>query len=183
MTRILHTFLSFVPFISKMCFVMTKSWTITLNKSPHLSVCVIYLWNSSESDISRLSYLLLCGDPLSVYQGAAGNSNDSVCLLPLAGALHRWKVISEWMSGLKNWKLCDKWLFSWEARFLFLCQFFISFHVRVLIIRYVHLFVQAFSPCTVSLSLWQTSIFVSILWHICLFQIYHSYFKPLTINV
>lgn len=28
-------------------------------------------------------------------QGAAGNSNETVCLLPLAGAEHRGKVISK----------------------------------------------------------------------------------------
>lgn len=49
-------------------------------------------------------------------QGAAGNSNESVCLLPLAEAQQRRKVISKWMRGLKNWKLADKLLFSWGVK-------------------------------------------------------------------
>lgn len=82
-------------------------------------------------------------------RGAAGNSNECVCLLPLAGAQHRRRVISKRTRGLKNWKPGDKLLFSWGAKqqhdfseSFCLCPSFISSLLHTIALNYVHLFMQ-----------------------------------------
>lgn len=102
---------------------MTKSQTTMWNNCIWLCVFV-FVWEMfSKTFWYKQWYKGYCNWFLAVIfpvytrqQGAAGNSNESVCLLPLAGAQHRRKVISKWMRGLKNWKLGDKLLFSWGAK-------------------------------------------------------------------
>lgn len=172
---------------------MTKSQTTMWNKL-HLIICLCVCVRDVFKNfliqtvlVGYCNWFLVVIIPVYTrQQGAAGNSNESVCLLPLAGAQHRRKVISKWMRGLKNWKLGDKLLFPRGAKqqHNFSTDFCLCvFHHFTYPDSQLRPPVYADCFLLVSFSLLQNSIFIAVLSCMSSLILSLSHSKPLTIVI